>query len=294
MIEEFLNQFTLCDSLTFMDDCVSYGDKDFFDFICTDPPYNRVGKVTKNQNKINTLKISGEFLSYGNSKSKDYQSIEDDWDIIVNPLEWNRKWLHNCKVLMKPSATLMVFCSFHNLFDVGKAAEEEGLNLLNIITLKKRNPMPLLSGRNLTYSCEYILWYSKCSNWNFNYSFSKDIDYLEDSFKKKGKQMHDCWMVTVNRLKDEVMFNLDENGGVMHKTQKPLRWIERCFDIAFPLNDQKKFSGIVLDCFGGTGTICDFAERKNKKGHNIQYVVLEKNERYLQIGLNRIKFQKKN
>ncbi len=63
--------------------------------------------------------------------------------------------------VLKPNGTIWISGSFHNIYSVGMALEQEGFKILNNITWQKTNPAPNLSCRYFTHSTETILWARK-------------------------------------------------------------------------------------------------------------------------------------
>ena len=59
---------------------------------------------------------------------------------------------------MKPSATLWVIGSYHNIFRVGAILQDLGFWILNDIVWRKTNPMPNFRGRRFTNAHETMIW----------------------------------------------------------------------------------------------------------------------------------------
>jgi len=59
---------------------------------------------------------------------------------------------------MKPSATLWVIGSYHNIFRVGSMLQDLGFWILNDIVWRKSNPMPNFRGRRFTNAHETLIW----------------------------------------------------------------------------------------------------------------------------------------
>src|SRR6195952_933302 len=71
-----------------------------------DPPYN--------------LQPQGDLKRPDNSR---VDAVDDDWDKFSSFAaydDFTRAWLLACRRVMKPSATLWVIGSYHNIFRVGK------------------------------------------------------------------------------------------------------------------------------------------------------------------------------
>ena len=59
---------------------------------------------------------------------------------------------------MKPSATLWVIGSYHNIFRVGAILQDLGFWILNDVVWRKSNPMPNFRGRRFTNAHETLIW----------------------------------------------------------------------------------------------------------------------------------------
>src|ERR1700738_3064548 len=82
-------------------------------------------------------------------------AVNDDWDKFSSFAaydDFTRAWLLACRRLMKPSATLWVIGSYHNIFRVGAIMQDLGFWLLNDIVWRKSNPMPKFRGRRFTHA----------------------------------------------------------------------------------------------------------------------------------------------
>ena len=60
--------------------------------------------------------------------------------------------------VMKPSATIWVIGSYHNIFRVGTILQDLGFWILNDVVWRKTNPMPNFRGRRFTNAHETMIW----------------------------------------------------------------------------------------------------------------------------------------
>ena len=143
--------------------------KESIDMIFADPPY---------------------FLSndgFSNSGGKMVSVNKGKWDkkeTLKEKHAFNRKWIKMMKRVLKPNGTIWISGSFHNIYSVGMALEQEGFKILNNITWQKTNPAPNLSCRYFTHSTETILWArknDKKARHYYNYPLMKELN--------NGKQM---------------------------------------------------------------------------------------------------------
>src|SRR5437764_14922442 len=132
------------------------------DLVFADPPYN--------------LQLKGELKRPDESH---VDAVNDDWDKFSSFAaydDFTRAWLLACRRLMKPSATLWVIGSYHNIFRVGSIMQDLGFWVLNDIVWRKTNPMPNFRGRRFTNAHETMIWAArdeKAKGYTFNYEALK-------------------------------------------------------------------------------------------------------------------------
>ena len=188
----------------------------------------------------------------------------DKADTFKDKHTFNRKWIKLCYELLKPNGTIWISGTYHNIYSVGAALEEEGFKIINNITWRKTNPPPNLACRCFTHSTETIIWAKK------NNKKAKHIfNYANMKAENGGKQMKDVWEGTLTSKK--------EKSFGKHPTQKPLYILERI--IKASTNED----AIVLDPFCGsstTGVACKMLGRK--------YIGIDNNEEYIKLSKARI------
>lgn len=193
------------------------------------------------------------------------------WDKIESLEEkhkFNRKWIKECKRVLKPNGSIWISGTLHNIYSIGMALEQEGYKIINNITWEKTNPPPNLACRCFTHSTETILWAQKAdkkSKHIFNYQLMKELN--------GGKQMKDVWMGPLTSKK--------EKSEGKHPTQKPLYLLERIVLASSEVGD------VVLDPFCGSSTTGVAAVKLNRK-----YVGIDNNPEYIELSLRRL--QKEN
>ena len=168
------------------------------DLIFADPPYN--------------LQLRGDLHRPDNSR---VDAVDDDWDQFSSFKaydEFTRAWLKAARRLLKPDGAIWVIGSYHNIFRVGAALQDEGYWILNDVVWRKSNPMPNFRGKRFTNAHETMIWASKSegAKYTFNYEALKALN--------DGIQMRSDWVLPIcnggERLKDEA-------GEKTHPTQKP-------------------------------------------------------------------------
>ena len=169
------------------------------DLVFADPPYN--------------LQLKGELKRPDESH---VDAVDDDWDKFSSFAaydDFTRAWLLACRRLMKPSATIWVIGSYHNIFRVGAIMQDLGFWLLNDIVWRKSNPMPNFRGRRFTNAHETMIWAArdeKAKGYTFNYEALKAAN--------EDVQARSDWLIPLctgeERLKGK-------DGKKVHPTQKP-------------------------------------------------------------------------
>jgi len=207
------------------------------DLIFADPPYN--------------LQLQGELKRPDDSH---VDAVDDAWDQFASFSaydDFTRAWLVACRRVMKPSATLWVIGSYHNIFRVGALLQDLGFWILNDIVWRKSNPMPNFRGRRFTNAHETLIWAARDAGeraYTFNYEALKAGN--------DDVQMRSDWFIPLctgeERLKGR-------DGKKLHPTQKPEALLARVILAASQPDD------LVLDPFCGTGTTGAVARRLRRR-----------------------------
>ena len=237
-----------------------------FDIAIADPPYN----VSKGGNW--EWNSDGKLTGFGGS----WKKVMERWDDIpLNQyLDFSLAWLSELKRLVKPSGSLWVHGTYHNIGLVNFVMQLLEIEIINEVIWYKRNSFPNLSGRRLTASHESILWAhtgnAKSRKYFFDYEKSKDLDFDEDLLKEAGKQMRTVWDIPNNKQREELQFG-------KHPTQKPIRLINRMLTISTCKGQ------FLLVPFSGSGTECVAA-----KAMGINYLGIESEQEYVDLSFRRI------
>lgn len=218
-----------------------------FDMIFADPPY---------------------FLSNGGISVQSGKQVcvdKGSWDKsqgLEQDMAFNREWLSAARDILKPSGTIWISGTYHNIFQVNQILAELDFKILNVITWQKTNPPPNLSCRYFTYSTEFIIWARR----------DKKIPhfYAYELMKKLngGEQMRDVWtMPAIGRW---------EKAFGKHPTQKPLALLCRILLASTAENEW------VLDPFTGsstTGIACTLLNRR--------FLGIDKEKSFLDLSIQR-------
>ncbi len=224
------------------------------DLIFADPPYN--------------LQLKGDLHRPDNSK---VDAVDDAWDQFASFKAYDKftkAWLKAARRLLKPHGAIWVIGSYHNIFRVGAAMQNEGYWILNDVIWRKSNPMPNFRGKRFTNAHETMIWASKAeaSKYTFNYEALKALN--------EGIQMRSDWVLPIctghERLKNE-------NGDKAHPTQKPESLLHRV------LVGSTNPGDVVLDPFFGTGTTGAVAKMLGR-----DFIGIEREAAYREVAQERL------
>ena len=225
------------------------------DVIFADPPYN---------------------LQLGGALHRPDQSLvdacDDEWDQFASFEAYDaftRAWLLACRRVLKPSGTIWVIGSYHNIFRIGATLQDLNFWILNDIVWRKANPMPNFKGRRFQNAHETMIWATrdpKAKGYTFNYDAMKAAN--------DDVQMRSDWLFPIcnggERLKDA-------DGKKVHPTQKPEALLARI------LMASSKPGDVVLDPFFGSGTTGAVAKRLGR-----HFVGIEREQAYIDAARERI------
>ncbi len=224
------------------------------DLIFADPPYN--------------LQLRGDLHRPDNSR---VDAVDDAWDQFSSFGAYDRftrDWLAAARRLLKPNGAIWVIGSYHNIFRVGAALQDQGYWLLNDVIWRKSNPMPNFRGKRFTNAHETLIWASKSegAKYTFNYEALKALN--------EGVQMRSDWTIPLctghERLKDA-------KGDKAHPTQKPEALLHRLLVATTNPGD------VVLDPFFGTGTTGAVAKMLGR-----DWIGIEREENYRAVAERRL------
>jgi modification methylase len=225
------------------------------DLVFADPPYN--------------LQLQGDLKRPDDSR---VDAVDDDWDKFSSFAaydDFTRAWLLACRRVMKPSATLWVIGSYHNIFRVGAVLQDLGFWILNDVVWRKSNPMPNFRGRRFTNAHETLIWAAREAGgkgYTFNYEALKAGN--EDI------QVRSDWTIPLCTGEERIK---DANGKKLHPTQKPEALLARVMLSASRPDD------LVLDPFCGSGTTPVVARRLGR-----QYVGIDCVAEYCEMARRRL------
>ena len=239
------------------------------DLIIADPPYNlsKSGEW-KWDNSVHLSGMGGNWNI--TNENWDNMSFDDYFNFSIS-------WLSEAKRILKPSGSMWIFGTYHNIGVINVACQLLGIEIINEVIWYKKNAFPNLSGRRLTASHETILWVhsgGKKRDYLFNYDYSKNGDFSDDGLKAAGKQMRTVWDLSNNKKPDELKYG-------KHPTQKPLKILTRMIKLSSNKDD------IVLTPFCGAGSECVAAKLSGR-----HYIGFEIESEYCKISEERLKHTK--
>ncbi|KKS38956.1 MAG: hypothetical protein A3G49_04405 [Candidatus Sungbacteria bacterium RIFCSPLOWO2_12_FULL_41_11] len=231
------------------------------DHCITDPPYNISGYDHKK--KIGWLQSNEVW-----TKEKNFSKIDAGWDKFSDDdyLSFTKDWLFEVARVVKPNGNIIVFGSYHNIYQIGTILQNLNRKLINSIIWYKRNAFPNVTQRMLCESTEHIIWAvnetkKNAKNWIFNYKKLKEIN--------GGIQMRNMW--------DIPSTSISEKRHGKHPSQKPVELINRLVVGTSNKGD------IIIDPFMGSGTLPVVAQMTGRK-----FIGIDNNKHYCKLALKRI------
>lgn len=200
-----------------------------------------------------------------------YNGVNDEWDKFNSYKEYDnftKKWLNQCKRILKDNGSIWVMGTFHNIYRLGYLIQNLKFWIINDLTWEKTNPTPNFRGTKFVNSNENLIWFvkSKNSKFTFNYKTMKSLN--------ENKQMGSVWRFSVCSGKERLK---DIEGNKLHNTQKPEELLKRII-----LSSTRK-DDIILDPFFGTGTTGAVAKKLHRN-----FIGIENNEKYVKYAQKRI------
>lgn len=176
---------------------------------------------------------------------------------------FNLNWISLCFQKLKPTGTIWISGTLHNIYSIGMALETTGFQIINNITWQKSNPPPNLACKTFTHSTETILWAKKrnAKKYIFNYQTMKTMN--------NNKQMKDVWTGSTT--------SPSEKKHGKHPTQKP----EYLLNLI--LTSSTETHSLVLDPFCGSGTTGVVARKLNRR-----FIGIDKEPEYINLARSRI------
>ncbi len=228
--------------------------RDSVDLVFADPPYNL--QLAQDLWRPNMTRVD---------------AVDDAWDRFDSFAaydDFTRGWLSLVREAMKPSATIWISGTYHNIFRVGAILQDLGFWILNTVAWYKPNAMPNFRGTRLKNDVEFVVWAKrdKTGRYTFNHHEMKLFN--------GGKQLGSMWEIPVcggaERLKDS-------DGKKLHPTQKPEDLLLRIIAASTQCGD------VVLDPFLGSGTTAAAAKMLHR-----HWIGIERDPVYVEAARQRV------
>ncbi len=250
-LSSFLNKVILGDSTKKLK---SLPDESI-DLIFADPPYNL--QLQRDLFRPNRTKVQG---------------VDDKWDKFSSFQEYDdfsKSWLAECQRVLKPTGSLWVIGSYHNIFRVGAILQDLGFWILNDIIWIKTNPMPNFRGSRFNNAHETLIWAGKSQKAKVTFNYKTMKAFNDD------KQMRSDWRLPICSGRERLK---DAKGHKAHSAQKPEALLRRV------ILSSSKEGDIVLDPFFGSGATGAVAKMLNRR-----FIGFEKEKKYADLARKRIK-----
>ncbi|MGF1605534.1 MAG: site-specific DNA-methyltransferase [Rhodothalassiaceae bacterium] len=224
------------------------------DMVFADPPYN--------------LQLKDRLHRPDNSEVAGVKDAWDRFDSFGAYDRFTRAWLTQARRLLKPTGTLWVIGSYHNIFRVGTALQDLGFWILNDIVWRKTNPMPNFRGTRFTNAHETLIWAARSADargYTFNYHALKTFN--------EGLQMRSDWHLPICSGSER----LKRGSKKLHATQKPEALLYRVLLASTQPGD------LVIDPFFGTGTTGAVAKRLGR-----HFLGIERDPAYVAAAQDRL------
>ena len=224
------------------------------DMVFADPPYNL--QLTQELWRPNLTLVD---------------AVDEDWDQFENFTAYDaftRAWLGAVRDVMKPTATIWVSGTYHNIFRVGAIMQDLGFWLLNTVTWFKPNAMPNFRGTRLKNDVEFLIWAKRDEDGRYTF------DHHQMKQFNDGKQLGSVWKIQVCNGPERLR---DANGDKLHPTQKPEELLQRVILASSRPGD------VILDPFLGSGTTAAVARRLHR-----HWIGIEQNDVYVRAARERV------
>lgn len=201
--------------------------------------------------------------------------VREHWDVFANYEEYDKfmaEVLTCARRLMKPSATIWVIGTYHNIHRIGKIMQDLGFWILNDVIWLKTNATPNFRNVRFTNATETLIWAVKSKDakgYKFNAKCARK--FAPPNFKLAVN----LWLLPICRGKERLK---DADGKALHPTQKPEALLERIILVSTEAGD------LVLDPMAGTGTTGAVAQKLGRR-----FILIERERKYVDAMLKRIR-----
>jgi len=213
---------------------------------------------------------------------KDFGNESDKWDDVQDWISWSKKWLSECKRVLKPDGSLFVYGIHKYICYLQCYLYEIGMNYGRMFIWNYENNWSQYSKSPASHY-EPLLWFTKTKKYTYEQIREpyKSQERLKHKITKNGKVWKpnpdgkhggDVWSFPVLAGKRF------EKERVDHPTQKPLSITNRI------VNHFSKKGDLILVPFVGSGTECVSAKINNRN-----FIGFEINPKYILTAKRRLK-----
>lgn len=223
------------------------------DLVFADPPYN--------------LQLNGELYRPNQTK---VDAVNDHWDkfeSLAKYDEFTQQWLAECHRILKPTGSIWVIGTYHNIFRVGAIMQNLDFWLLNDIIWVKTNPMPNFKGTRFNNAHETLIWATKSQNSKYTFHYHS-LKTMNDDL-----QMRSDWLIPICSGEERIK----HNGQKAHSTQKPAELLYRIILSTSNVGD------LIVDPFFGSGTTGAVAKKLKRN-----FIGFEREPFYIDVATRRI------
>jgi len=224
------------------------------DMVFADPPYN--------------LQLSHELWRPNQTR---VDGVDEAWDRFADFADYDgftRSWLLACRRVLKPTGSLWVIGTYHNIYRVGAILQDLGFWILNDVVWIKTNPMPNFRGVRFTNAHETLIWASTSRQARYFFNHKAMRAWNDDL------QMRSDWVLPVCNGAERLR---SEDGARSHPTQKPEALLTRV------LMASSRPGDVILDPFFGTGTTGAVAKRLRR-----HWIGIERQASYAAVARERL------
>lgn len=201
-------------------------------------------------------------------------------------LDWTKKYLKECKRLLKDNGTLYLNVINDSeitirAFEIMEIATRELMyKLHDSIIWYRYNQQPANTTRQLTNQCEYVFMLRHTSA---NIVLDKVAAFENAPEMFKTRNVGNVWELPFNAGKEISTFGKKETNSKWGHGGFPIKLPETCILLSTKEGD------VVLDMFAGTGTT-GVAAKKHKRN----YILIEKEKEYVDLINQRLNNMKEN
>ncbi len=204
------------------------------------------------------------------------ESPEAEWDRFASFAAYDAfiaEVLAQIRRLLKPTGTVWVIGTYHNIHRIGAIMQDLGFWILNDVVWWKSNAMPNWLNVRMTNATEILIWAKRSkSDRGYFYDAAAAKQFSAEDFG--ARLALNVWRIPICSGRERLK---GPDGRRLHPTQKPLRLLERVVRISLPPG------GLLLDPMAGTGTAGLAAKRRGGR-----FVLVERDPAYAGVAAKRL------